>query len=315
MTMSASATRFLILSDTHNFEFADETNNSRPFHQPLPKADVVLHCGDLTQCGGVSSYKKALKMLGAIDAELKLVIAGNHDLDLDQQFWDTHLDEGDEPEDHSRAMDVMTGSLAAEAGVTHLKEGVYTFTLKSGARFSLYASPYSPEFCDWAFAYKHDEDRYNEAFQTVDGIRSTATNPIPDFPGVDIVMTHGPPKGILDKVARANVGCPNLLQALRRSRPLMHCFGHIHEGNGVKIVDWESERSNTPKLNGGQVDLEAQGDFVNVYPNRTAPQMIRGYQSLMVNAAIMNVKNEPTNAPWIVDLELPHATSNTREVG
>jgi len=54
-------------------------------------------------------------MLSAIHAELRLVIAGNHDLDVDRQLWDTHLDEGDEPVEYHRAVDVITGSPAAEA--------------------------------------------------------------------------------------------------------------------------------------------------------------------------------------------------------
>jgi hypothetical protein len=57
-------------------------------------------------------YKKALKMLGSIDAELKLVIAGNHDISLDGKYWRTHLykgvegddvEEDDDPEEHSHA--------------------------------------------------------------------------------------------------------------------------------------------------------------------------------------------------------------------
>lgn len=32
-----------------------------------------------------------------------------------------------------------------------------------------------------------------------------------------------------------------------------------------------------------------------------------GQQTLMVNAAVMNEKNEPANAPWLVDLDLPQA--------
>lgn len=63
------------------------------------KVDVVLHCGDLTNCGGLATYKKALKMLHALNAELKLVISGNHDLDLDKTYWNTHLEDGDKPED------------------------------------------------------------------------------------------------------------------------------------------------------------------------------------------------------------------------
>jgi predicted phosphodiesterase len=90
MATTNITTRFLVISDTHNFEF-NGSNKSCHFRQPVPGADVVLHCGDLTQVGGLSMYKKALKMLGSIDAELKLVIAGNHDISLDGKYWQTHL--------------------------------------------------------------------------------------------------------------------------------------------------------------------------------------------------------------------------------
>ena len=304
-TSSTVSTRFLVISDTHNFEFEDDSANPVPLSLPLPKADVVLHCGDLTHCGGVSSYKKALRVLGTIDAELKLVIAGNHDLDLDEQYWNTHLEEDDEPEDHSRALEVMNGQFAVEAGVTYLEEGTYTFTLKNGANFTIYASPYTPACGDWAFAYDHGQDRFNELHQVADGSKSIAKHPIPEFPNIDVVMTHGPPQGILDICPQGNVGCRNLLQAVRRARPRMHCFGHIHEGNGVKSVDWRFEESETSNLsNEEQRKSPDHNIFSNTYPDPTHFPLVRGQQTLMVNAAIMNGRNEPTNAPWLVDLEL-----------
>lgn len=145
-------------------------------------------------------------MLGAINAEKKFVIAGNHDLDLDMEYWRSSLQDGDDPEEvkkehleeHATAMGIMTGPLAVEAGVTYLEEGTHTFNLKSGARFTVYASPYQPEFNSWAFSYDHKEDRFNLPGQVAEAVRSIAQNPVPDFPGVDIMMTHGFPKGILD---------------------------------------------------------------------------------------------------------------------
>ena len=62
------ATTFLILSDTHADAFPDLSS--------LPKADFVLYCGDLTMIGELSNYKKAIANIYALDAELKLVIAG-----------------------------------------------------------------------------------------------------------------------------------------------------------------------------------------------------------------------------------------------
>ncbi len=187
--MPTVPTRFLILSDTHNFDIHDTTLNNHPILASLPAADVVLHCGDLTHCGGTSSYKKAIKLLASIDAKLKLVIAGNHDLELDQGFWKTHLDEGDEPEDHDEALEVMRGKLAQEAGVVYLDEGTHSFRLENGPRLSIYVSPYTPAFNDWAFAYEHDQDRFNKPQDVLDGTVSIAENPIPGVGEVDVVMT------------------------------------------------------------------------------------------------------------------------------
>ena len=294
-TFSAVSTRFLILSDTHNFDINDSELKEHPLNQPLPAVDVVLHCGDLTHCGGVSSYKKAIKMLASIDAKLKLVIGGNHDLDLDKQYWLTHLDEGDEPEDHDNAMDVMKGTLAAEAGVTYLEEGTHTFTLENGSKLTVYASPYTPAFNDMAFPYDHDADRFNNEQDVIPGARSIAKNPIPNFGEVDVIMTHGPPKGILDHCPQGDAGCPNLLQAVSRARPLLHCFGHIHEGSGAKLMNWLS-------LGSG-----AEGLIENQYPEPIAVQPTYGNTSLMLNAAINDGANKPKNAPWLVDLHLPQA--------
>ena len=312
---STTATKFLILSDTHDFQFTDTGGTSRPLQLPTPLVDVLLHCGDLTQIGGVSSFKKAVKMLKSIDAELKLVIAGNHDLELDQQYWEAQRDEDgtpEDPEDHNSAITTMTGLLADEAGVIFLNEGTHSFTLKSGTSFTIYVSPYTPAFGDWAFAYKHHEDRFNESCHVANGATSIATHPIPD--AADIVMTHGPPKGILDWCPEGgNVGCGNLLQALRRVKPRMHCFGHIHESNGAKVIDWRDDALDQflveEKSEAGHGRFEEDDAIVNPYPRQILWNNDSGDQTLAVNAAIMDGNNRPVNAPWLVSLELPRPSS------
>jgi Icc-related predicted phosphoesterase len=53
--------------------------------------------------------------------------------------------------------------------------------------------------------------------------------------GTDIVITHGPPLGILDLADHnqdrsliAQVGCRTLYKTIDKIRPKLHCFGHIH---------------------------------------------------------------------------------------
>ena len=297
---STITTNFLILSDTHDFQFDDTSaGESIHFQLPTPKIDVVLHCGDLTQVGGVTSFKKALKMLGHIEAELKLVVAGNHDLELDREFWEAQRDDDgipEDPKDHVLAVQAMTGPLAREAGVTFLHEGTYSFSLKNGAEFTIYVSPYTPAFCDWAFAYKHNEDRFNESDQVMDGSTSISRNPMRN--GVDIVMTHGPPKGILDRCSQGNVGCENLRRAIGRVKPMMHCFGHIHEGYGIEPINWrESPADESELLKGNTIE--------NPYPQPLEWKDPSKDHTLAVNAAIMTGDYKPENAPWLISLDLP----------
>jgi len=182
-------------------------------------------------------------MLSKTDAELKLVIAGNHDLDLDRTYWSKYLVLKRTMKDHEKAIEVMTGPAARNAGVTYLEEGLHSFELSNGARFNIYASPYQPEFCDWAFPYYRDEDRFNPSSrpEKEEGgtTKNIAVNPIPNFGAVDIIMTHGPPMGMLDDARGEYLRCEHLMRAIRRTRPLLHCFGHIYEGHGMKVVRWK----------------------------------------------------------------------------
>ena len=54
---------------------------------------------------------------------------------------------------------------------------------------------------------------------------------IPD--DVDILITHGPPYGILDKTSRGmEVGCEELRKRVDALSPRLHVFGHVHESYG-----------------------------------------------------------------------------------
>lgn len=46
---------------------------------------------------------------------------------------------------------------------------------------------------------------------------------------VDILITHGPPMGILDKTIeeQEHVGCADLLDAVKRVKPKVHIFGNF----------------------------------------------------------------------------------------
>ena len=232
MALNTIPTRVMVISDTHEHSFDGTT---------MPQVDVLIHTGDLTNFGELDSLRESVKMMGTIEAELKLVIAGNHDISLDKTHRVENMSEEEYSKHHEAALEIMTGPLAKETGITYLEEGTHTFNLNNGAKFTVYASPYTPGSGGWAFPYQPFADRFNDANQAAPNRASIATNPIPS--GVDIVMTHGPPHSILDQVDNKNLGCPNLLRAASRVRPLMHCFGHIHEGHGANIVTWKPDGS------------------------------------------------------------------------
>jgi Icc-related predicted phosphoesterase len=51
----------------------------------------------------------------------------------------------------------------------------------------------------------------------------------------DVLVTHGPPFGILDQnYNKEHVGCESLTEHVLRIKPQLHIFGHIHEDYGVK---------------------------------------------------------------------------------
>lgn len=65
----------------------------------------------------------------------------------------------------------------------------------------------------------------------------------------DVLITHGPPYGVLDKVrpqmtawgpveeGSGNQGCEELAIRLAVVRPRVHVFGHIHDGAGFLPKD------------------------------------------------------------------------------
>lgn len=161
---------------------------------------------------------------------------GNDDISLNKTYWSTykHVKRNRGPEEHEKAVELWTEPLAKEAGTTYLQKGTCTFELKNGAKCTVYASPYQPEFScwpvvDWTFQCPYDEDRFNGTDQVGKGTKPIAKNLIPDFPGVDIMMTHGAPKGILDSYRSKNEGCEMFLNAVAWAEPLIHCFGHVHD--------------------------------------------------------------------------------------
>lgn len=70
-----------------------------------------------------------------------------------------------------------------------------------------------------------------------EGDRAKLYAQIPD--DVDVLVTHGPPYGILDRTNQSAqpAGCRELLKRVGQIKPRLHVFGHIHGAYGMQSAD------------------------------------------------------------------------------
>lgn len=169
----------------------------------IPPCDVLIHAGDLTGRGSPARTQMAIEWLDEQPAEHVIAIAGNHDF-----FFQ------DYPE--------AARDLLAQTRVRYLENSGVTIY---GVKF--WGSPWTPRFCDWAFMY--------------DRSQGGPWQEIPD--DTNVLITHGPPLGILDTASPGSerLGCYDLSRAARSlSKLKVHVFGHIHGGYGYAIGDYPS---------------------------------------------------------------------------
>lgn len=188
-----------------------------------PVGDILVHCGDATSRGTAEELERFGRFLGTLPYEQIVFTYGNHDF----------LGETNRPE----ADALIRAGLRPEQSIDILIDEEVTV---SGVRF--YGAPWQPRFFDWAFNLDRGAD-LKERWDL-----------IPD--GIDVLITHGPPVGILDRVPDGQeVGCVDLANAVQRVRPKVHCFGHIHDSYG-----W-TERNGIQYFNCAQ--LSEQYKWVN----------------------------------------------------
>ncbi|KAF8877459.1 Metallo-dependent phosphatase-like protein [Gymnopilus junonius] len=257
-------TRFVCVSDTHSHSF------------DVPDGDVLLHSGDLTNMGLVSDFEKTVDWLCGLPHKEKIIIAGNHDLTLHADWYDKEYDRWhEEKQDLGVIMQLLKGNRAKEAGIVYLESERYEFRVKeNGKLWSVYGSPWSPEFFNWAFNYE----------------RHTGQDLVATFPKVDILLTHGPAYQILDRVEQGEeVGCEALRARLRELRPRIHLAGHIHEAHGSYIHTWDPSsnfeppvvQNDDPAVTTGHVIQETNEDvertvFVNAANWPMGSRTVRG---------------------------------------
>ncbi len=162
----------------------------------LPKGDVLIHAGDVSYRGEKLEIEDFLTWFRKQEFAHKIFIAGNHDF-LFEKAKLKDLDQIIPPD------------------IIYLNDNGTTID-----GINIWGSPITPKFFNWAFNRSRGED-----------IRKH-WEMIPQ--NTDLLITHGPPYGILDQVANEqHVGCKDLLNTIKELKPKVHVFGHIHESYGT----------------------------------------------------------------------------------
>lgn len=182
------------------------------YYPKLEGGDLLIVAGDLTASDQPSQYIQFMTWLMHQKYKKKILIAGNHDNEIEKRFM--HFDEN--------------------SGCNYLFD--------SGTEFEglkIWGSPWTKTFpgmnprCK-AFTVDTEEE-LGEKFSL-----------IPD--DIDILVTHSPPYGILDEIEEDtklgrrdfHVGSQflrnTILSVDRLPKLKLHVFGHIHE-HGGKMLD------------------------------------------------------------------------------
>ncbi len=174
----------------------------------LPEGELLIHAGDFCGANNKVSVGTFLEWFGAQAHPHKILVAGNHDGPFER-----------EP-DWCRA---AIAEICPE--VHYLQDEGCTIE-----GLQVWGSPWQPEFGDWHFNLPRG-DALAEKWAAIPA-------------STDLLVTHGPPMGILDACPPfdrrfeappedwIHVGCEALRSALARVRPRVHVFGHIHESHG-----------------------------------------------------------------------------------
>lgn len=171
---------------------------------PFYKGDVLIHAGDVTLGWGYDFELKAFnEWIGNQPFKYKIVIAGNHDA-----AFANHTKE--------ELKNILTNCIYLENDYVEIEGKIF------------YGSPITPEFNNWYYMAK----RGNEIKKYWDMIPADT----------DVLITHGPPYGILDVITDINgkplnhIGCQDLKNKFEQEIiiPKLCVFGHVHESYGIK---------------------------------------------------------------------------------
>lgn len=194
---------------------SDSHNKHKQLNADMPGGQIIVHAGDSTAMGWKHEIENFCKWFDKLNYDHKVFIAGNHD--------------------HGFQKDPETAyKIIQKFKLNYLQDSMIDID-----DIKIWGSPWQPEFYNWAFNLPRNGWQLAEKW-----------NFIPE--NIDILITHGPSFGILDKVIdrQDNLGCELLAERLKIVKPKIHVFGHIHSGYGYKF-DGITHHINASVLNEG----------------------------------------------------------------
>lgn len=177
----------------------------------IPECDMLISCGDYSFRGELHVVKDFHKWLNKQPAKHIISVQGNHEKFVESNF----------------ALSKLTAQEVCPR-VHFIDEGLVEV---EGLR--IWCSAITPFFYDWAWN-RYPGEEIQKHWDLIPA-------------GVDLLITHGPPFGILDGVPEfdksfgemgiRHCGCPSLLRKIYEIMPKYSVFGHIHEGYGREHMD------------------------------------------------------------------------------
>lgn len=156
----------------------------------LTEGDMLIHAGDITEYGSVEEVMDFIGWFAKQPFKYKIFIAGNHDLFLE-------------------SCSAVKRKRFMPHGVTYLQNSSIEIE-----GLKIFGSPVTPYYLGMAFN-KREGKEIKKCWDKI---------PV----DTNILITHGPPKGIMDN----GFGCETLMNKLTAIKPILHVFGHVHEQNG-----------------------------------------------------------------------------------
>jgi len=215
--------KITVISDTHNkHKYLDED---------LPGGDILIHAGDISSQGYKHEIEDFCKWFNGLENyDFKFFIAGNHDWGfVDREIFTVH---------RSVVIPKPTEEiLNSYKWIEYLRDNLVEIEISNDSPIKIYGSPWQPEFYNWAFNLPRKGDELKRRWSA-----------IPE--GLDILITHGPAYGYVDRIVgqTEHLGCELLADRIKVAKPKIHVCGHIHSGYGYKF-DGQTHYINASVLN------------------------------------------------------------------